>query len=341
MLGGQPRSRFQNRQGARRRAKVACSPGMTFVPGGRFRMGSDNHYPDEAPVRMAEVGDFWIDIYPVTNREFADFVTATGYRTLAEIAPSPKDFPGMPPELAHPGSAVFVPPAGPAPASNSGAWWSFVLGANWRHPAGPASCWRDIPDHPVVQIAYGDAAAFAEWAGKAIPTEAEWELAARGGKDGATYAWGEELAPDGQMLANYWQGEFPWENLEVDGFERTSPVGSFLPNEFGLYDMIGNVWEWTADWYSTSPAAPSKGCCAPPEWRRARKAESLEPDVRGSAGRRVLKGGSHLCAPNYCQRYRPAARFPQPVDSPTSHIGFRCVTREKAARGGARERRER
>ncbi|MBL8773005.1 MAG: formylglycine-generating enzyme family protein [Phenylobacterium sp.] len=306
---------------------------MTLIRGGDFLMGSDAHYPEEAPVRRAAVGDFWIDTHPVTNRQFAEFVAATGYVTFAEIAPDPRDYPGMPPEMARAGSAVFMPTPGPVDTGDPGQWWSFVFGADWRHPLGPDSSIDDILDHPVVQVAYADAAAYARWAGKSLPTEAEWEYAARGGREGEPFTWGQELAPEGRAMANYWQGEFPWQNLLEDGWARTSPVGVFPPNGFGLFDMIGNVWEWTVDWFATDTAESGKACCGPPRARLAVESESYDPQTPDiPMGRKVLKGGSHLCAESYCRRYRPAARHPQPLDSPTSHIGFRCVARRGAAR---------
>jgi formylglycine-generating enzyme required for sulfatase activity len=291
-------------------------------------MGSNDHYPEEAPVRRAEVEDFWIDEHPVTNAEFAAFVADTGHVTLAEVAPDPRDYPGMPPEMAKAGSAVFTPSDGPVRLDDPGQWWRFVFGADWRHPLGPGSGIDGIMDHPVVQVAHADAAAYAAWAGKVLPTEAEWEFAARGGLEGAPFAWGEELAPEGRLMANTWQGRFPFENLAEDGWTRTSPVGSYPPNGYGLCDMIGNVWEWTDDWFTLEVAEPGKACCGPPRARAGQEAESFDtatPQFR--IPRKVMKGGSHLCAPNYCQRYRPAARYAQPIDSPTSHIGFRCVVR--------------
>lgn len=298
--------------------------GMKLVKGGSFLMGSDEHYPEEAPQRKKTVGDFWIDETPVSTAEFAKFVKATGYKTFAEFAPDPKDYPGMPPELAVAGSAVFVVPGRPVDLRNPGQWWDFVTGANWRFPLGPDGPEAE-PDHPVVQIAYSDAEAYAKWAGKELPAEAEFEYAARGGMDGRAFAWGDELVPDGKYLANFWQGVFPNQNLALDGYERTSPVRSYPPNGYGLYDMIGNVWEWTCDWYSDSP--PENSCCG----GGVSEEQSYEPGFAElKVGRRVLKGGSHLCAENYCQRYRPAARHPQAIDSPTSHIGFRCVVRVSA-----------
>ena len=301
--------------------------GMRHLPGGEFAMGSEAFYAEERPVRRVRVEPFWIDETPVTNRQFAEFVAATGYRTLAEIAPDPADYPGLPPELARPGSLVFRKPSGAVDLDDFAQWWAFVPGADWRHPLGPESAIDGLEDHPVVHVAWPDAEAFAAWAGKALPSEAEWEYAARGGLEGAEYAWGDALAPGGAMLANYWQGEFPFENALLDGWQRTSPAGTYPPNGHGLYDMIGNVWEWTDDWYA-APLRP-EGCCALPDPRGARESESYDPmapQIR--IGRKVIKGGSHLCAPNYCQRYRPAARSPQTIDTSTSHIGYRCVVSE-------------
>jgi formylglycine-generating enzyme len=307
-----------------KRSKLA---GMKLVRGREFLMGSERHYPEEAPLRRAVVGDFWIDEFPVTNRQFAEFVAATGYVTFAEIAPDPREYPGMPLDMARAGSAVFTPTDGPVDLARPDLWWRFEFGADWRHPLGPGSSIVDLMDHPVVQVAFADATAYARWAGKSLPTEAEWEFAARGGVEGADFAWGDELMPAGRPMANTWQGRFPFENSLEDGFERTSPVGVFPPNGYGLYDMIGNVWEWTTDWFTAETAA-APICCGPARARLATENESYDPgapDVR--IPRKVLKGGSHLCAPSYCQRYRPAARHAQPVDSPTSHIGFRCVAR--------------
>jgi len=296
-------------------------------------MGSDAGYPDEAPARPAVVGDFWIDETPVTNAQFAEFIAATGYRTLAETAPDPRDYPGMLPQMAKPASIVFVRPPRPVTPAHPSQWWQYVFGADWCHPQGPDSGVSDRMDHPAVHVAYADAEAYARWAGKSLPTEVEWEFAARGGLEGAMYAWGDELAPEGRMMANYWQGEFPWQNTRADGYEGTSPVRSYPPNGFGLYDMIGNVWEWTVDWYGAA-RAPASGaaCCAGSVLRAVSEAESYDPATPNlRIGRKVVKGGSYLCAANYCQRYRPAAKFPQPVDSPTSHLGFRCIIREPSA----------
>jgi len=309
--------------------------GMVHVPGGSFTMGSGRFYPEERPARKVRVDSFWIDATPVTNRAFARFVEATGYRTSAEIPPDPKDYPGMDPAMAQPGSLVFQKTPRPVPLNDWSQWWAFVLGADWRHPTGPDSSIEGMEDHPVVHVAYADALAYAEWAGKSLATEAEWEYAARGGHDGREYAWGDELAPGGAMLANFWQGRFPDVNTCEDGWERTSPVRHYPPNDYGLYDMIGNVWEWTQDWYAQpKPAEKRKpgACCTIDNPRGGRKAESFDPCTPElKIPRRVTKGGSHLCAENYCQRYRPAARQGQAIDSTTSHIGFRCVVRIPAS----------
>ncbi len=306
--------------------------GMRFIPGGTFIMGSNNFYPEEAPLRNVRVDPFWIDAAPVTNGDFCRFVAATGHVTEAEMTPDPADYPGMSPGMDRPGSLVFRKSSGPVDLSDPSNWWRFEFGADWRHPLGPESSIEGSEDHPVVHLAYADAEAYAHWAGKALPTEAEWEYAARGGLESAEYAWGDELAPSGAMLANYWQGLFPYANQCLDGWEGTSPVGSFPANGFGLYDMIGNVWEWTQDWWS-APAARAKkarqSCCMTSNSQEKYRSRSYDPEQPGiRIGRKVLKGGSHLCAANYCQRYRPAARHPETVDSSTNHIGFRCLVRE-------------
>ncbi|WP_336980726.1 formylglycine-generating enzyme family protein [Altererythrobacter fulvus] len=304
--------------------------GMILLPGGTFWMGSSDHYPEEGPARQVQVDAFAIDPYPVTNRDFAAFIAATGYVTLAEKAPDAALYPEADPALLQPGSSLFVPPSVPVPLNNALAWWEFSLGTDWRHPWGPDSSWEAIADHPVVHIAYEDAQAYAAWAGKRLPTEAEWEFAARGGMDRKPYAWGDEFEPGGIPQANYWQGAFPHHNSLADGYERTSPVGTYAANPFGLFDMIGNVWEWTSDWYET-PAAPAPGeeqksCCIPRNPRGGTEEASRDPSDPGrNFGRKVLKGGSHLCAESYCRRYRPAARYPQTVDTATSHIGLRCA----------------
>jgi formylglycine-generating enzyme len=289
---------------------------MIHLPGGTFSMGSDRFYPEETPVRRVRVSPFAIDETPVTNAQFAAFVAATGHISFAEIAPDPKDYPGMPPEMAQAGSLVFEPAAGPVDLSIPN-WWDFRFGANWHVPLGPGSVAE--PDHPVVHVTHSDAAAYAAWAGKALPTEAEWEFAARGGLEGADYAWGNTLSPN---KANYWQGNFPTTNELIDGWLRTSPVR--------LYDMIGNVWEWTNDWFAQPEAHRKKGgsCCIPENPRGGTRGGSINKREAVRIPRKVMKGGSHLCAENYCQRYRPAARYAQPIDTSTSHVGFRCVVRE-------------
>ena len=309
---------------------AAAHADMIWVPGGTFRMGSDKHYKEEAPVHRATVGAFWIDRAPVTNRKFREFVRATDHVTFAEIAPDPKDYPGALPNMLKPGSLVFNPPKRRIDDLRDWSqWWTFKFGANWRRPYGPRSSLSGLNDHPVVHVAYRDALAYAKWAGKDLPTEAEWEFAARGGFDGAEFAWGDEFTPSGKQMANTWQGRFPHENLRLDGYERTSPVTAFPANGYGLYDMIGNVWEWTSDWYAPGHEAdPDKACCIPIDPRGGREDASHDPCQREiRIPRKVLKGGSHLCAPNYCRRYRPAARHPEPVDTSTSHVGFRCVVR--------------
>lgn len=307
---------------------------MVRLDGGIFTMGCDSFYPEEAPVRRVEVGPFLIDSAPVTNAQFAKFVEATGYVTLAEKAPDPAMYPGMTPEMAVPASLVFGWTTDATRTLPGVPWWQFVAGADWRHPLGPGSSIGGTQDHPVVHVAMADAEAYAAWAGKSLPTEAEWEFAARGGLDGKVFAWGDELWPEGRILANTWTGEFPHQNLALHGFQRTSPVGSFPPNGYGLFDMIGNVWELTADWFAM-PAAPAKACCVPRNPRGGVEEDSYDPATPGlRIPRRVIKGGSHLCAPNYCQRYRPGARSGQAIDSSTSHVGFRCVVRCAHPAGG-------
>ena len=295
---------------------------MIWIPGGSFRMGSDNHYPEERPVRHVTVDGFWIDRCPVTNNRFQRFVKATRHVTFAEIPPGIEDYPGALPQILYAGSLVFVKPKGRVGLHNIGNWWQFVKGADWRHPEGPGSSIEDRALHPVVHVTLSDAEAFARWQGKSLPTEAEWEFAARGGWDGTDYPWGNELCPDGRPMANYWQGEFPWRNLCQDGYEGTSPVDAFPPNAYGLHDMIGNVWEWTSDWYQ--PRHPEENQVNP---RGGRESESYDPRQAMRIPRKVVKGGSHLCSHNYCRRYRPAARFAEPIDASTCHLGFRCVIR--------------
>ena len=299
---------------------------MVQVPGGTFRMGSDVHYPEEAPVHAVAVDGFSIDRVQVTNRAFEEFVSATGYVTVAERPLDPADFPGAPPENLVPGSMVFTMTTGPVDLRHINQWWRWAPGASWRHPEGPGSSLDDRADHPVVHVAYEDAEAYAAWAAKALPTEAEWEWAARGGLDGAAFAWGDEPERPGERLANYWHGDFPWRH--DDGYGATAAVGSFPANGFGLHDMAGNVWEWTADWWSpTHPATPRRAARGRPRRGRRSRAASTRPSRSSEIPRKVVKGGSFLCADSYCQRYRPAARRPQMIDTGMSHVGFRCVRR--------------
>jgi formylglycine-generating enzyme required for sulfatase activity len=288
---------------------------LVELPGGSFRMGSTQFYPEEAPVHTATVGAFAIERHPVTNAQFAEFVADTGYVTVAEQAPDPALYPGAAPEDLVPGALVFRPTGGPVDLRDWRQWWDWAPGANWRRPFGPASDspnFEDRLDHPVVQVAYPDAAAYARWAGRRLPTEAEWEYSARGGAT-TVYAWGDDVTPGGQLMANTWQGRFPYRNDGALGWTGTSPVDTFPPNGFGLVDMIGNVWEWTTTQFSAHHLldGPVQSCCGP---------TTPDPTVN-----QTLKGGSHLCAPEYCHRYRPAARSPQSQDSATTHIGFRCV----------------
>jgi formylglycine-generating enzyme len=282
---------------------------MAWVPGGGFLMGSADFYPEERPVREVEVQGFWVDEHPVTVAEYRRFVRATGYVTVAERPLDPARYPEADPALLYPGSLVFFPTDGPVDLRDVSQWWRYVLGANWRHPRGPGSTLDGLDQHPVTHVAAEDADAYAAWAGKELPTEAEWEFAARGGLDGAVFTWGDELTPKGRVMANTWQGEFPWQNLKPARKRGTSPVRSFPPNGFGLFDMAGNVWEWTGDFF-----AAQSGCCVPGQ-------------PGAGIPRRVIKGGSHLCAPNYCLRYRPAARQGEAIDTSAQHIGFRCVVR--------------
>jgi formylglycine-generating enzyme required for sulfatase activity len=340
---------------------------MTWIPGGTFLMGSTlERYPEEHPRHPVTVDGFWADITPVTVAQFTRFVRATGYVTVAERPLDPADYPDLDPASLAPGSLVFTPSAGPVDLSDWRNWWRYVPGASWQHPEGPRSSVTGRELHPVTHVAWEDVAAYATWTGKQLPTEAEWEFAARGGLDGAVYAWGDEFAPAGKRRANTWLGEFPWQNLKPAGRQRTSPVRSYPPNGYGLYDVTGNVWEWTSDFYRPSHQVdPSGGdgdgdgdgvrrddmdpigdcgddgsglhaCCGPAGRAVALANPSIQgpegsydPDEPGGAHipRRVIKGGSHLCAENYCQRYRPAGRQAQQLDSGMSHIGFRCIVR--------------
>ena len=303
---------------------------MVWIPGGIFKMGSEHFYPEERPVQEVCVDGFWMDRHTVTNDQFARFVASTGYVTLAERIPDAKDYPGAPPETLVPGASVFHKTRGQVDPRDYTNWWSWVPGANWSHPLGPQSSVEGIENHPVVHVADEDAQAYARWVGKELPTEAEWEFAARGGIDGAEFTWGNEHFPNGKAMANSWQGEFPWQNLKLDGYEGTAPVGSFPPNGYDLYDMAGNVWEWTADWFVPRHGeGVVKACCGPVANPRIlspdRSYDPAQPEFK--IPRKVVKGGSFLCAPNYCLRYRPAARQPQMIDTGMSHIGFRCVIR--------------
>jgi len=291
--------------------------GMVLVPGGTGTIGSERWYAEERPVRSVTVEDLWFDVHPVTNEEFARFVEETGHVTVAEIAPDPADFPGADPAMLVAGSQVFTPTGGPVHLGDWTQWWRWQAGASWRAPEGPGSSWEHIADHPVVHVGWADATAYARWAGKELPTEAEWEYAARGGRDGLDFAWGDELSPGGAVLANTWQGPFPWRSDDPDGHHRTSPVGCYPANGYGLRDMIGNVWEWTRTRWAPGHRGAGEDvapCCG----GTMRLAET---------DRMVSKGGSHLCSPDYCQRYRPAARQGNGVNDSTSHVGFRCVRR--------------
>lgn len=304
---------------------------MVWIPDGTFSMGSDlPEYPEENPSHHVSVAGFWMDRSTVTVFEFRRFVLATGYVTVAERPLDPAYYPDIDPAALIPGSLVFKRTAGPVDLKSLHHWWSYVPGASWMHPEGPGSEIRGRELHPVVHVAWEDVVAYAAWAGKELPSEAEWEFAARGGLEGATYTWGEEFAPGGRLMANTWQGEFPWQNLKTDGYDGTAPVGSFRPNGYGLVDMAGNVWEWTADFYTPRhPDEPIDGCCVPTNPHVMSPNYSYDAGDPGAAHipRKVIKGGSHLCAPNYCWRYRPAARQAQMVESGMAHIGFRCVIR--------------
>ncbi|MGF0252747.1 formylglycine-generating enzyme family protein [Rhodococcus erythropolis] len=303
---------------------------MSLIPRGTYWMGSEDFYPEERPVHQVTVDGFWMDTTAVTVAEFRRFVKATGHVTTAEIAPDPADYPDADPALLVPGSLVFNSPPAPVSLDDYTQWWSFTPGADWRHPEGADSNIGGRERHPVTHVSYFDAQAYAAWAGKELPTEAEWEFAARGGLDRQAYVWGDHDSPGGRPGGNVWQGQFPWENLLEDGYERTAPVGKFRPNGYGLFDMAGNVWEWTADHYTSDHAhssknvAPASSCCIPRNPRAEFATEALagEPYAR-----RVIKGGSHLCAPNYCLRYRPAARQGESEESSTCHVGFRCIIR--------------
>ena len=299
---------------------------MIWIPGGQFRMGSDHHYPEEGPARTVEIGGFRIARNTVTNAEYASFVESTGYITVAERPLDPNDFPGAPADNLVPGSMVFTPTMGPVDLRDLSQWWTWLPGASWHHPEGERSTLEGRENHPVVHIAFEDAEAYAAWAGLELPTEAEWECAARGGLEGAAFVWGNEPEAKGEYLANHWHGGFPYQADR--GFGRTTPVGAFPANGFGLHDMAGNVWEWTADWYQEHRWPDGSPCCMPRDPRGGTLEGSLDPNQpQFRMPRRVVKGGSFLCADNYCLRYRPAARRPQMIDTGMSHVGFRCVQR--------------
>ncbi|MBM6402987.1 formylglycine-generating enzyme family protein [Phycicoccus sp. CSK15P-2] len=331
------------------RASIRDLTELVEVPAGRFTMGSADFYPDEGPVRDVDVSGFRMERHPVTNARFAVFVAETGYVTVAEQELDPADFPGADPELLVPGGLVFTPTPGPVPLSDWSRWWRWQPGASWRHPGGPGTDLEGRDEHPVVLVSYEDALAYAAWAGRDLPTEVEAEYAARGGGPATTYAWGEQPDPGGRIMANTWQGRFPYRNTGAKGWAGTSPVGAFPANGYGLVDTIGNVWEWTRTLYLVgadrdaadalaaagddgarpAPDPGASSCCAP-QRAEALPAADLAASSRApgeTRPRRVLKGGSHLCAPEYCLRYRPPARSPQSEDSATTHIGFRCVVR--------------
>jgi sulfatase modifying factor 1 len=330
-------------------ALAACRPpqgstsGMVLVPGGEFTMGSDADYayPNEKPAHRVQVASFWIDAKPVTNADFAEFVEATGYKTVAERAVDweelkkqvPPGTPRPPDEMLAPGSLVFQPTTGPVDLRDMSQWWVWTTGASWRHPEGPGSSIEGREDHPVVQVAFEDAQAYAKWAGKRLPTEAEWEFAARGGLEGKRYAWGDEERPEGTIMVNRWTGEFPYHNDAEDGFPGTSPVASFPANSYGLFDMGGNVWNWCSDLYRAdtfATRAEDQTVWCDPKGPDTALGESVvpgdpsPPSVPG-AERRVTKGGSFLCHPAYCESYRPSARRGTPPDTGSSHVGFRCA----------------
>jgi formylglycine-generating enzyme len=316
----------------RAQADRKAPPAMVWIPGGTFLMGTDDvsSFPNERPVHRVRVEGFWIDDHDVTNAEFEKFVEAAGYVTTAELKPDWEELkkelpPGTPKpddSMLVPGSLVFTPTARPVPLDDLSAWWRWIPGACWRHPEGPGSSIEGRENHPVVQVSWYDAVAYAKWAGKRIPTEAEWEFAARGGLEGKRYGWGDEFRPGGKYMANTWQGLFPVTNTAEDRFVGTSPVKSFPPNGFGLYDMAGNVWQWCSDWYRVDAFTElaSKNVCRNP----AGPSESWDPADPYSP-KRVVKGGSFLCSLTYCESYRPSARRGMPPDTGSSHTGFRCV----------------
>jgi formylglycine-generating enzyme required for sulfatase activity len=300
-------------------AQAVSYDGMVWIPGGEFWMGTEDSYPDCKPVHKVYVDGFWMDRTEVTNAQFARFVRATGYQTVAERPPDLKRYPNAPKEARRPFSFVFTPPPGKVPLDDHFRWWKPVPGANWRHPEGPGSDLKGRENYPVVHICWHDAVAYARWAGKRLPTEAEWEFAARGGLDRKRYVWGDALLPGGKWMANVWQGEFPHHNTAADGYAGAAPVGSFPPNGYGLYDMAGNAWEWCADWYHSGyyRFSPKRNPPGP--------STSFDANDPSGEPKRVRRGGSFLCSDNYCLRYLPGSRDGSPPDSAANHIGFRCV----------------
>jgi formylglycine-generating enzyme required for sulfatase activity len=305
---------------------------MVSIASGSFVMGSDAFYPEERPAHTVQVTTFSIDPHPVTNAEFRRFVAATGYVTTAETAPTIEEFPDADPADLVAGSLVFRKTSGPVPLDDWRRWWHWTPGANWRAPQGPGSNTGGLEHHPVVHVSYEDALAYAQWAGKSLPSETEWEYAARGGAEPTTYVWGEKFDRGGKIRANVWLGRFPYDSAKPEGKQGTTPVGKFPANNWGLQDMIGNVWEWTSSAWTDdhsghahdTDGAPSHSCCAP---QRETSTDSVQ---LSESDRRVMKGGSHLCAPEYCHRYRAPARQGQSVRSSTSHLGFRCVVRPRS-----------
>ena len=313
--------------------------GMVWIPGGEFSMGAadpmgaDNndvgmHATDDSrPIHRVYVGSFWMDKTEVTNEQFAAFVKSTGYVTVAEQTPRAEDFPGAPPENMVPGSVVFSPPSHAVPLDDHFQWWSYVKGANWRHPQGPDGSINGKEKYPVVHIAYEDAVAYAKWAGKRLPTEAEWEFAARGGLSGKIYPWGDEFRPDGRWMTNSHQGHFPDHDTGGDGFTGTAPVAQFPPNGYGLYDVAGNVWEWVSDWYRPDYYAElaKNGVIVRNPQGPASSFDPSEPSEK----KRVQRGGSYLCTDQYCSRYMVGTRGKGDVSTGTNHLGFRCVIASK------------
>lgn len=308
--------------------------GMVWIPGGVFSMGCDDPrqiehggkdpMPDARPIHRVSVNGFWMDHTEVTNAQFAAFVQATGYVTVAETPPRAEDFPTAPAANLVPGSIVFTPPQGPVPLANHSAWWSYVPGADWRHPTGPGSSIDGRDSDPVVQVAYSDALAYATWAGKRLPTEAEWEFAARGGLTGAAYPWGNEFLPDNRPMANTWQGLFPTGNTAADGHAFAAPVASYPPNAYGLCDMSGNVWEWCSDWYRDDTYRHGAQADNSPVRNPQGPETSHDPQEPGQV-KKVLRGGSFLCTDQYCSRYIVGTRGKGEVSSGSNHLGFRCV----------------